>query len=470
MQDAIQDRTGDQVLPLRFWDSNDVFLKLALDFTFRFDDVLDPEKLRSSLERLLQIGDWHQMGARYKKNSKGKVELRIPQQYDEDRPGFVWSHDNRQQSITENELARRIPRLVKASRPTLHDDSCIFEDLVTRPGHPTKLIDWTEKDHPALSVHVVSFTDATLITLSWPHVFFDALGRQSLLQAWTAVLDGREEDVPVFVPYKDDPIVAIAEGAKPSDYVLFTSALTGIWFVLFIINFIFEILIHPKEASLAELVAKGAREQDVFLSHGDVLLAFWCKTTLAAQHLRPSRPVHIINAMNLRGVSAELPSPDKSAYIGNAVIGALTLTTVAEIEALSMSELASRVREDLKTQKEPRQVKSLVAWTLDRYKSGARLAMVGSWNQIMFSWSNWNRARFYEVDFSSAVVRSGLNGEDRMSKLGRPSFIMNRGHGDGISIRNGGPLIGEDANGDWWVSWPMRAEAWSEVEKALKTC
>lgn len=65
---VIDKATGDKVLPLRFMDSNDVFQKLALDFTLRFDDVLDPEKLRSSLERLIQIGNWHQIGARYKKN------------------------------------------------------------------------------------------------------------------------------------------------------------------------------------------------------------------------------------------------------------------------------------------------------------------------------------------------------------------------------------------------------------------
>ena len=65
---VIDEATGDQVLPLRFWDSDDIFLKIALDFTFRFDDVLDSKKLHSALERLLQIGNWHQIGARYKKN------------------------------------------------------------------------------------------------------------------------------------------------------------------------------------------------------------------------------------------------------------------------------------------------------------------------------------------------------------------------------------------------------------------
>lgn len=64
----IDEVTGDRILPLRFMDSSEVFTKIALDFTLRFDDVLDPDKLRLSLERLFQIGNWHQLGARYKKN------------------------------------------------------------------------------------------------------------------------------------------------------------------------------------------------------------------------------------------------------------------------------------------------------------------------------------------------------------------------------------------------------------------
>ena len=69
---GINEGTGDKVLPLRFMDSNDIFQKLALDLTLRFDDVLDPEKLRLSLERLIEIGNWHQIGARYKKNVSTK--------------------------------------------------------------------------------------------------------------------------------------------------------------------------------------------------------------------------------------------------------------------------------------------------------------------------------------------------------------------------------------------------------------
>lgn len=58
----------DEVVRFRFWDDNDVMQKIVMEFTYRFDDVLDPAKLRSSLDRLLQVGEWRQIGARFRKN------------------------------------------------------------------------------------------------------------------------------------------------------------------------------------------------------------------------------------------------------------------------------------------------------------------------------------------------------------------------------------------------------------------
>jgi hypothetical protein len=48
----------DEVVPFRFWDEQDVVQKIVMEFSLRFDDVLDAEKLKSSLERLLEIGEW----------------------------------------------------------------------------------------------------------------------------------------------------------------------------------------------------------------------------------------------------------------------------------------------------------------------------------------------------------------------------------------------------------------------------
>jgi hypothetical protein len=54
----------DDVIPVHYWDDNEVFRWIVVDFALRFDDVLDPEKLRQALARLMEIGNWRKLGAR----------------------------------------------------------------------------------------------------------------------------------------------------------------------------------------------------------------------------------------------------------------------------------------------------------------------------------------------------------------------------------------------------------------------
>lgn len=58
---------SDTVIPLYDFDDNAIYRNVLLYITLRFDEVLDPEKLRHSLERLMEIGDWRKLAARVRK-------------------------------------------------------------------------------------------------------------------------------------------------------------------------------------------------------------------------------------------------------------------------------------------------------------------------------------------------------------------------------------------------------------------
>jgi hypothetical protein len=72
------------------------------------------------------------------------------------------------------------------------------------------------------------------------------------------------------------------------------------------------------------------------------------------------------------------------------------------------------------------------------------------------------------MDFSAAVAKVGTPLAERSNPAGVPSYINVAGHESSFRIRNGGPLIGRDAGGDWWMQWPMRAEAWPAMEKQFQ--
>lgn len=357
---------------------------------------------------------------------------------------------------------------------------------MTSSKHATVFADWLETDLPALSIHIISFKDATLLTISWPHVFLDGLGRQSLLKAWTAVLNEQEADIPPFVPFRVDPVHEIAQNGISGSHILYKFVLTGLWFALFVVGYMYELFVHSAEAyrifccpgpwvenlrqqAMADVRANGSNDPDFFLSHGDVLLAWWTKVAVAAQGFSSSQPVNIMNVTNLRGLFPnDLPETEKAAYIGNAAFSTYTLTTSAELAATSVGELALRLRRDLQQQRTEDQTRHLVAWQLDSKQRYGRMPLVGSWNQVLIGWSNWHRARFYDMDFSGAVLQPGIPLENRANKLGRPSTILANGHANGFSTRNVGPLIGRDANGDWWMQSNLRAGAWAHVEKQFE--
>ena len=57
----------DTIVPMHCFDDNAINRSLLLYLTLRFDDVLDPERLRHALERLMELGEWRKLGARLRK-------------------------------------------------------------------------------------------------------------------------------------------------------------------------------------------------------------------------------------------------------------------------------------------------------------------------------------------------------------------------------------------------------------------
>lgn len=490
---------------MRFWDAQDIMQKIVLDFTYRFDDVLDAGKLKSSLERLLEIEGWRGLGARFTKNVRcpiansslerftdieqqatGKLEYHIPQQFTAKRPGFIWSQEVLDEHISDHPVASQLPTASAIKRPTLFPGADIFHELVTSSEHATIFSDWLETDLPALSIHIISFRDATLLTISYPHAFLDGLGFQSLLKAWTAVLNGQEAEIPPFVPFHVDLVHEIARNGTPASHILYKHVLTGLSFALFVVGYMYELLVHSAEAyrmfccpgpwvetlrqqALADVRASGNDDPDLFMSHGDVLLAWWIKVAIAAQGFSSSQPVNIINVTNLRGLFPDdLPETENAAYIGNAIFSTCTITSSGELAANSVGELALRLRRDLQQQRTVDQTRHLVAWQLESKRQCGRMPLIGSWNQVLIGWSNWHRARFYDMDFSGAVLQPGTRLENRANKLGRPSTILSNNHANGFSTRNVGLLIGRDSNGDWWMQSKLRTGAWAHVEKQFE--
>ncbi|TVY27660.1 Transcriptional regulator [Lachnellula hyalina] len=481
----------DTIIPLHSKDDTKSLRPFVLDFTLCFDDVLDAEKLRSSLERLMEIGDWRKLGARLRLNDAGKLEYHIPASFNAQRPAFRYSHMEYETSISEHPLASKLPR--PTSRPAVLNRTDEFQSLLRRQGGPTKLEDYLDSDDGQLSLHIVCFSDATLVTLTWPHTFLDAMGRRALYDAWLCVLNGREADVLPLHGFSSDPLAGL--GTQPTEpYALEKHQITGFAFFLFALRYAFELIWYPAEemriiclpaphlnamkaTALSELCASSPdtdtdtdTDTKPFLSDGDVISAWLARLALSPTLPQSSpRTVLIMNAFGLRGVLANDLLPPRKAYIANASNSVHALLPAHEILTRPLSYTACAVRHSIAQQGTRAQIEALAAIERATYASSGRSPVFGDRSMKLVVVSNWTKTKLFELDFSAAVVKAGVEvGLGRRHGVGRPRYVHSCPYSNGVPIRNAFPVFGRDAQGNYWMSGMLRAETWRSIEEGFK--
>lgn len=307
---------GDEVVAMHYLDDQFHNKALLLDFISRFNDVLDPVKLKHSFERLLEIGDWRKLGGRIRLNEQGRLDWHIPQHYDDKRPGVLYHHVQHDQRIAVHPLASQLPRA--SSPPAIYQDPANFHGLA-HPDHPISIEGFLYSDKPPIAMSIWSSKDATIVTMSWSHCLLDVIAHQSLFKAWTAVLAGREQDIPRLIGFKEDPVDTLAGRTPSHKDVLHDQLMSRLGFMIFVLYTVFEFVCFPKQEyrlisvpdwyiqklkkqARDELAHERGSKEGPYLSDGDVLFAWWSQLTVSALPLSPTRTVYLGNVFDARGV------------------------------------------------------------------------------------------------------------------------------------------------------------------------
>ncbi|KAI0164004.1 hypothetical protein GGR57DRAFT_498096 [Xylariaceae sp. FL1272] len=477
----------DTVIPLHHMDDNNINRQMVLMFMMRFDDVLDPQLLKTSLEKLLSRDDWRKLGARLRLNENGKLDYHIPESFDEKRPAFAFSRVVHDVEIGNHPLASRLPKA--SAKPAVLGDPEEFKSLMRRKDGPTCIEDYLYRDEPQLSMHVVCFEDATLVSLGWPHTFLDAMGRRELFQAWIAVLEGRDDDVKPLHGVYEDPLKSFGLAPK-EQYILADRVVAGWNKVVFIARFIFELMWHSQEETrivclpaahaqklramaIADLeTLYEGEESKPFLSEGDVISA-WFTRLVVQQMESPSseRTIEIMNAFGLRSVLAKDLLPSDYAYVANAVLGVYALVSAKDILTKPLGIVAAAVRRSIVEQGTREQLEARRVIDLASMEKTGSPSLFGDGQMKLIIFSNWTKARFFENDFSAAVVKRSTTKEAMgrsPSKIGRPCYIQTAGYTTStFPLRNAFPVIGKDNDGNFWISGTLRKGFWSRIEEVL---
>lgn len=93
--------------------------------------------------------------------------------FDDKRVPFAFDRELLGTSIDSHPLASRLPTASSSNKPQILGLGEDFVQLIWRPGDPKTLEDYIFSDRPMLGARIISFIDATLLTISWSHILID---------------------------------------------------------------------------------------------------------------------------------------------------------------------------------------------------------------------------------------------------------------------------------------------------------
>lgn len=397
-------------------------------------------------------------------------------------------------SLAEHPLASRMPDATDDIH--IHGSPERFRDFIgsvdTTPGN---IDGFLYSDTPQLGLHVVTFLDATLVSLNWPHTMTDGLGRLAIIKNWCKVLAGKEDEVAPLKGTLEDPMATVGTGPlheKEEPYALKDKNIGGLGMVNLVAHSIWDKFWVPElELKVVFLPGKAiavlrqqaaddlsrtnsndqgttasngaAAQATPFVSDGDILTAWLTQVTFRA-HGPSSRPVAFNNVFELRSRLPDVFDPS-AAYVGNFARSAQTQLTAEEARFLPLGQLALRYRESLASQITEGQVRGMIRFTRELGKSP--LLPIQS-NSIMLTCSNWSKAKFFDaVDFAPAVVKPGPK-SDVAPVPGKPVYFHAMStKEDPPMLRNIYNVLGKDCAGNYWVTAKLPPAVWQNIDKEI---
>ncbi|KAJ6109926.1 hypothetical protein N7486_002161 [Penicillium sp. IBT 16267x] len=501
-------------MPVYYFDDTPLLRNIVQRWTLRFNDILDPDMLQRSLSRLIEREGWRKLGGRIRLNTKRKLEIHIPQVFTADRPAINFNHEELHVSINEHPLASRLPAPTSDILSVQNGPSA-FRELAVPSSAPVCLEDYLASDLPQLTLNVVSFTAATLVSLHWPHIASGAMSLRDLAIAWSLVLAGRESEVPPMLSSGDDPVTDLSKDPLFLEtHILENQQVKGWRFLLWGLRFVLDlfwwrkmetrtvflprrVVSQLRSDALASLAEKSEKDvttesQLPFISDGDVVTAWM--SLMAASALLPlksPRTVGISNAFDIRSrVPSIFPIKEKQgSYIQNAVFpcwaNIMAHELIGKKDALGVAAL--NIRRSIETQTTEDQIHALARLTRVSLEKTGLPPMFGDTSSFLITASNWSKARLFEmVDFGPAVQLAQSALKDQASTLAKNSENVRRKtgsasraakcnpmyyHVDNVSPNN---MLARNAfffagtpNGDYWINGCFPIAVWKAIEGGL---
>ncbi|KAK2603880.1 hypothetical protein QQS21_003915 [Conoideocrella luteorostrata] len=471
---------SDKVVALRVFDNLPLAEDASLWTAFLFNNVLDPSKLRASLETLASLEGWNKIGARFRYDKSRHLNYHIPAKFNKDRPAVNFCHIRHDMPIAKHPVASKLQQLRATKGPKILADTNEFQPLWDHPNIPKRFSHYLNHDISQTGLVVVSFNDATIVALSWFHTFFDTPGKAELLHAWSLVVNGDIAHVKTPHDAAEDPLAEL--GLHPTEpYILEKLKLSWVQVTIFAVRAVYNalfkkyrnrILLLPA-TFLSDLRRQAAYDLSVsdtwpgskapFLSDDNLITAWWAQLRTSVMK-NPCGTVNLLNALGLRRTLQEDLLPSSKPYLSNAVGFFPLLIPAQELIAQPRSHVAALMRQRITECRTRQQVEAYAA--LVREKKGTlTMPMFGDATMTVLMGTSWCNGKLFQLDFSQAVIRTESVGAVSRSMLSFPSYIQyNTKKQVCFDLAT---TIGKDQEGNYWLNITTDDFHWKRIEQAL---
>ncbi|KAF5566755.1 BCL5p [Fusarium phyllophilum] len=476
--------SGDVIYPTHMIDNVSVLKFLVMAWTMRFNVILNADKLHKSLSELLTISDWKKLGGRLRvgHNKRGALEVHVPTCYTTERPAVSYSQQHYDISIEEHNAAKLLPKATV--RPSTFPGASDPRDFCIPPDAPTSLKGYTSRDVPKIGLHIVTFQDATLVTVTWPHVLFDAVGFSHLIEAWSAVLVGHKERVPNIIGAKDDVLYDLGDISQSGPQYAASEAriLSGIAFILFVIRMLWIILTQPTVESriiclpkdvvgklhmqaLEDIEGENSGPDNPWVSPSDAILAWLTRALVDSS--RAARPISMTTPIDARTRLSHLQNSD-GVYVQNMILGSIVNIAPDDLRGpLGTQALVSR--QGLLQQLDESNLISMLQLFRKRWDDGKTRAPIfaAPGSQLLVTNNRLKIDLFTAADFRPTIVQASKD-QQRKDRSGRPIHHYASSLNPGIAMRNFVNIHTRDLEGNYWLSGFFTPSQWSRIEEGFR--
>ncbi|KAK5992297.1 Transcriptional regulator calD [Cladobotryum mycophilum] len=350
-----------------------------------------------------------------------------------------------------------------------------YEEFFLPKGGPKQLRDFLGTDPALLGVHIVSFQDATLVSLYFPHVLMDGVAAVHLTNSWMLALADRQDEIPTPLGIDVDPLATIEQGQpKPGFLAPWQKAALGwVYFglrnlprVLFSSREFRTIVIpaaHMKilrKRALKDLMTERETKEATLpvLSDGDLICAWLSRLCLAHLPKDSKKRAAVVNLVSLRRHAAN-PS---DVVLNNIWDPVSAVMETRFIKNQPIGQVASKIRTATKKAQTPEHLMSFATW----WKS-SRMGIppvFASPDMYVMGFSNMAHAKLFDLDFSAALPQ----GDARQPGASQPVKPVNiQVRVCGVEAFDGSWIIGKDEKGNYWLNCGTRKENWPKIEELL---